>query len=119
MQLMGCASRIYYLRMIPSCFVMLILKKIMYIRLVLTCFEAVTSLKVNMSKSEMVLVGEVRSMLVLVDILCCWIGELLMTYLGMPLRASFKSLSISNSIAKKLSIDWLGGRGYICLRGGG
>jgi hypothetical protein len=98
---------------------MLILKKIMYIRLVLTCFEAVTGLKVNMSKSEMVLVGEVRSMLVLVDILCCWIGELLMTYLGMPLRASFKSLSISNSIAKKLSIDWLGGRGYICLRGGG
>jgi hypothetical protein len=32
-------------------------EQLMYIRLVLTCFEAVLGLKVNMSKSEMCLLG--------------------------------------------------------------
>ncbi len=31
----------------------------MYLRLVMTCFEATTGLRVNMVKSEIVLVGEV------------------------------------------------------------
>jgi hypothetical protein len=33
------------------------MEQLMHIRLVLTCFEAVTGLKVNMSKSEMVPIG--------------------------------------------------------------
>lgn len=56
--------------------------------MMLTCFEAVTTLKVNMSKSEMILVGVVGigNMTELV-ILCCKIGCFRMTYLGIPLGA--------------------------------
>ena len=61
-------------------------EKLVHIRLVLTCFEAVTGLKVNMSKSEMVPIGEVSNLPVLADILCCKIGSLPISYLGMPLQ---------------------------------
>ena len=56
--------------------------------MMLTCFEAVTTLKVNMSKSEMILVGVVGigNMTELV-ILFCKIGCFPMTYLGIPLGA--------------------------------
>ena len=74
----------------------------MYVRLVLTGFEAVTGLKVNLAKSEMVPVGEVGNLQVLADILCCWIGKLPMTYLGMPLGSNFKALSIWNPIIEKM-----------------
>ena len=42
------------------------MEQLMHIRLVLTCFEAVTGLKVNMSKSEMAPIGEVLNLPVLV-----------------------------------------------------
>jgi hypothetical protein len=77
-------------------------EQLMYIRLVLTCFEAVTGLKVNMSMSEMVPVGEVWNMLVLADIICCRIGVLPKTYLSIPLGTGFKSLSIWNPIIEKV-----------------
>jgi hypothetical protein len=35
------------------------MSQLLYVRMVLTCFEAATGLRVNMSKSEMVPVGEV------------------------------------------------------------
>lgn len=54
--------------------------------MMLTCFEAVTTLKVNMSKSEMVLVEVVGiGNMTELAILCCKIGCFPMTYLGMPL----------------------------------
>ena len=74
----------------------------MYVRLVLTGFETVTGLKVNLAKSEMVPVGEVGNLQVLADILCCRIGKLPMTYLGMPLGSNFKTLSIWNPIIEKM-----------------
>ena len=77
-------------------------KQLMYIRLVLSCFEAATGLKVNLAKSEMVPIGEVGNLLVLVDILCCWIGKFPMNYLGMPLGSNFKALSIWNPIIEKI-----------------
>jgi hypothetical protein len=51
----------------------------MYIRLVLTFFEAVTGLRVNMSKSEMVPVGVVPNLRVLADIMGCRISSLPMS----------------------------------------
>ena len=53
-----------------------------------------TGLKVNVAKSEMVPIGEVNNMHALAEILGCRVGALPMTYLGMPLGASLKSLSI-------------------------
>jgi hypothetical protein len=74
----------------------------MYIRLVLSCFEAATGLRVNLSKSEMVPIGDVDNLAVLANILCCRIGQLPMNYLGMPLGYSFKALSIWNPIIEKI-----------------
>ena len=39
------------------------LEQLIYIRLVLTCFEAMTGLKVNILKSEMVPIGDVQNLL--------------------------------------------------------
>ena len=62
--------------------------------MLLLCFKAVTGLKVNALKSEMVPIGEVLNVRVLVEILGCRIGSLPMTYLGMPLGVSHKSPTI-------------------------
>ena len=53
--------------------------------MVLIFFEAITGLKVNFGKSEIVLVGEVGNLDALARILCCKVGCLPMTYLGMPI----------------------------------
>jgi hypothetical protein len=76
-------------------------KQLTYIRRVLTCFEAVTSLRVNMSKSEMMPIGEVENLSSLVDILSCRIEALPMSYLGMPLGASFKAVGVWTYQKKK------------------
>uniref|UniRef100_A0A7N2M0W0 Inositol polyphosphate-related phosphatase domain-containing protein n=1 Tax=Quercus lobata TaxID=97700 RepID=A0A7N2M0W0_QUELO len=64
--------------------------------------QAVTSLKVNTLKSEMIPIGEVPNVLVLAEILGCRIGSLPMTYLGMLLGASHKSPTIWNPILEKI-----------------
>ena len=69
-------------------------EQLMYIRMVLTCFKAITSLKVNMNKSEMVPIGEVIGLDDLVALLSCHVGSLPLQYLGMPLGASYKVLGI-------------------------
>ena len=70
--------------------------------MVLTCLEAVTGLKVNMAKSEMVPIGEVNGLNALADLLYCHIGSLPMQYLSMPLGASYKALAIWNPIVEKI-----------------
>ena len=60
-----------------------------------------TSLKVNVVKSEMVPIGEVNNVHALVEILGCRVGALPMTYLGTLLGVSNKSPSILNPILKK------------------
>ena len=59
-----------------------------------------TGLKVNVVKSEMVPIGEINNVHVLVEILGCMVGALPMTYLGMPLGASYKSLYLEPYFGK-------------------
>ena len=59
--------------------------QLLSIRLALSCFQAFTGLKVNIGKSEIVLVGEVGNMGALANILHCRVGSLPMKYMGMPL----------------------------------
>jgi hypothetical protein len=73
-----------------------------YICRVLTCFEAITGLRVNMSKSEMMPIREVENLSSLADILSCRIGVLPMSYLGMPLGASYKAVGVWNPIIEKI-----------------
>ena len=77
-------------------------EQILHVRMLLLCFQAVTSLKVNVSKSELVPIGEVNNVHALAEILGCQIGSLPMIYLGMPLGASHKSPSIWNHILENL-----------------
>ena len=77
-------------------------KQIPHVQMHLLCFQAVTSLKVNALKSEMVSNGEVPNVHVLAEILGCRIGSLPMTYLGMPLGASHKSPTVWNPIFEKI-----------------
>ena len=72
------------------------------LRMVLIWFEAVSGLKINLGKSELVAVGDVRNMEVLVAVLGCNQGFLPMKYLGLPLGAKFKDKSIWNPILEKM-----------------
>jgi hypothetical protein len=71
-----------------------------------------------MSKSEMVLVGDVGDVTPLADFLCCRVGALPMQYLGMPLGSSYKSVTIWNSILEKMERRLAGWkRCYLSRRG--
>uniref|UniRef100_A0A2N9FWA0 Reverse transcriptase domain-containing protein n=1 Tax=Fagus sylvatica TaxID=28930 RepID=A0A2N9FWA0_FAGSY len=94
------------------------LQHLMYIQLVLTFFEAVTGLRVNLSKSEMVPVGDVPNLWVLADIMGCRIGSLSMCYLGMPLGANFKSKIVWNSILEKMEGKLAGWKSLYLSKGG-
>ena len=77
-------------------------EQLLYIRMVLTCFEAVTGLRVNITKSEMVPMGDVVDLPGLAALLSCKIGSTPLSYLGMPLGAPFKALSIWDPILEKI-----------------
>ncbi|XP_035545046.1 uncharacterized protein LOC109004849 [Juglans regia] len=63
----------------------------------LLCFEAVSGLKVNYDKSELVPIGEVHNIRELADTLGCKIASLPMTYLGLPLGIASRACSIWNT----------------------
>ena len=92
--------------------------QMLYIRMVLTCFEATTGLRVNMSKSEMVPVGEVQNISVLAESLCCRIGVLPLSYLGMPLGASYKANAVWNPILEKMERRLSGWQKLYLSKGG-
>ena len=75
-------------------------------------------LGVNMSKSELVPVGEVMNVSLLVGSLCCRIGSLPMSYLGLPLGASFKASSVWNPIPEKIERRLAGWKKLYLSKGG-
>ena len=77
-------------------------EQILSIRLVLICFQAFTGLKVNVGKSEIVPIGEASNIQTLTNILQCKVGNLPMTYLGMPLGTLFKIVLIWNPILERM-----------------
>lgn len=62
-----------------------------YLRCILHCFEAMSGLKINLTKSEMFRLGEVPNIGNLAWILDCKISLLPLIYLGLPLMVKFKS----------------------------
>ena len=68
----------------------------------LLCFEAVSGLKVNLTKSEMIPVGGVPNAMELASIMGCRVSALPMTYLGLPLGAQFKSVHIWDEILERM-----------------
>lgn len=74
-----------------------------YLRCILSCFEAVSSLHINLAKSELFPVGEVSNIENLAWILGCKIGTLPSSYLGLPLRTPFKSKSVWDPVLEQIS----------------
>ena len=87
-------------------------------RMLLLCFQAVTGLKVNVSKTELVPIGEVNNVHALAEILGYRIGSLPMTYLSMPSGASHKSPSIWNPILEKFHRKLAGWKKLYLSKGG-
>ena len=62
------------------------LEQLLYIHMVLTCFEVVTGLKVNMTKSEMVPIGEVNGLNALAVISDPFRYSILACLWGLPIK---------------------------------
>ena len=72
-------------------------------------FEAISGLRVNMNKSELILVGSVENVEDLASEFGCKVGSLPSTYLGMQLGMELRRDSVR---------DWLCGSNNISLRVG-
>ncbi|KAJ9708014.1 hypothetical protein PVL29_000195 [Vitis rotundifolia] len=64
-------------------------------------FEAISGLKVNLSKTEAIPVGEGIPMETLASVLGCKIGSLPTTYLGLPLGAPYKSTRVWDAVEER------------------
>ena len=64
-------------------------------------FEAISGLKVNLSKTEAIPVGEGIPMETLASVLGCKIGSLPTSYLGLPLGAPYKSTRVWDIVEER------------------
>jgi hypothetical protein len=83
-------------------------EQIRHLYCIFLCFEAASELRINLGKLEIVPIGEVEDVEGLAQLLGCRVASLPMTYLGLPLRASFKAVSIWNGVIEKME-RWLAG----------
>jgi hypothetical protein len=90
---------------------------------ILLCFKAISSLKVNLQKFELVTVGEILHKEELADILSCSISFLPLKYLGLPLNAFFLNKKpildrLVENMRKRLASQkkiYLSGGGHLTL----
>jgi hypothetical protein len=64
------------------------------LRCIFLCFEVVLGSKINLRKSEIVPIGKMEDVAILASLFGCRISSLPMKYLGLPLGASYKAMSI-------------------------
>ncbi|KAF8390326.1 hypothetical protein HHK36_024851 [Tetracentron sinense] len=75
-------------------------------------------LRVNLSKSEIIPVGDIPHLDVLVSYLGCQRGSLPSTYLGLPLGTPFKSTTVWNPIIERFSARLAGWKSCLLSKGG-
>jgi hypothetical protein len=66
------------------------------------CFEVVSGLKINLSKLELVPVGNVNNVVELASIMGCKVSYFPIKNVGLSLGASFKNKSIWDGIIEKI-----------------
>ena len=86
------------------------LDQMIYLSWLLMLFEACSGLRINLEKSEMILVGRVLNIEGLALELGCKVGGIPSCYLGMPLGAAFNSLEVWDGVEERF-------RGLLCGRG--
>jgi hypothetical protein len=100
--LVGLISLIFCLRMTLQFFCGAKPDHLRHLRCLFLCFEAISGLKINLAKSELICVGLIDRILGFTRILGCKVLSLSMKYLGIPLGASFKAKPIWNDIIEKV-----------------
>ena len=88
------------------------------LRAILARFEEVSGLHVNLGKSELVPVGGVHKLEALVGLLGCGQSSLPLKYLGLPLGAKFKDLSVWNPIPERMKRRLAGWKRMYLSKGG-
>jgi hypothetical protein len=75
-----------------------------FLRALFLCFEAVSGLKINLAKSELVPLENVDNVDGLASILGCGVSSLPLKYLGLslPLRVSYKAKYVWDSVIEKI-----------------
>ena len=68
---------------------------------ILMWFEAMSGLKINLNKSEIIPIGTVTNAMELASELGCKIGSFPSSYLGLPLGAEHKNLGVWDSIEER------------------
>ena len=79
-----------------------------HLREIFIRFQAISGLKINLSKSELVPVGHVPNVAELAGFLGCRVSFLPMSYLGLPPGAGFKKKEVWNNVVEKME-KWLAG----------
>jgi hypothetical protein len=92
--------------------------QVLQLQYLLTWFEAISGLKVNLGKSELVPMGDVPIIDDLADTLGCSTSCLPMNYLGLPLGAKFKAQSIWNGVLEKMEKRLAGWKRMYLSKGG-
>lgn len=72
-----------------------------YLRCILLCFQALSGLKINLAKSEIIPVGDNENIEFLAGILGCRLGSLPSSYLGLPLGASSRASRFWDSVLER------------------
>jgi hypothetical protein len=86
--------------------------------LYLLCFEVASRFRINLGKLEIVPIGEVEDAEGLTQLLGCRVTSLPMKYLGLPLGASYKAVSIWNGVIEKMERRLVGWKRMSLLKGG-
>ncbi|RVW55650.1 LINE-1 retrotransposable element ORF2 protein [Vitis vinifera] len=73
-----------------------------YLSWILFWFEAVSGLRINLEKSELIPVGEVEEMEEMAAELGCKVGSMPSVYLGLPLGARNKSAAVWDGVEEKM-----------------
>ncbi|RVW45623.1 hypothetical protein CK203_091560 [Vitis vinifera] len=80
-----------------------------YLSWILIWFEAISRLRINLDKSELIPVGCVENVKALAVELGCKVGRLPSSYLGLPLGAPFKFMATWDGVEKSLPIYFMFG----------
>jgi hypothetical protein len=93
-------------------------EQIRHLYCIFLCFEAASGLRINLGNSEIVPIGVVEDVKGLAQLLGCWVASLPMTYLGLPLGASYKAVSIWNGVIEKMEQQLAGWKRMYLSKGG-
>ena len=89
-----------------------------YLKCILLLFEAMSGLRVNLSKSALIPVGEVPNVHDLARFFGCGVDYLPPSYLGLPLGAPYKSIAIWDPVVERFHKRLAGWKSKLLSRGG-